>query len=448
MSLSVDAQRHILDAAPRNWRSGDPAAVPFAAACRYWIRLGFVNFGGPAGQIAMMHGDLVDERRWISEERFLHALNYCVLLPGPEAQQLAIYVGWLLHGTLGGLVAGIGFVLPSVFILLALAWTYVAYGSVPLVAALFYGLKPAVVAIVLEAVLRIGKRALETWVLVGVAAASYLGNVVFGVPFPVLVFAAGVLGFVLERTRPALGDARADADREPIADVGVAPTSARALTIVAVGTVLWFAPVLLLALWRGAGSVLVQEALFFSRAAMVTFGGAYAVLGYIRDVAVEHYGWLSGGQMMDGLGLAETTPGPLIMVTQFVGFVGAWQHPEGLSPLVAGVVGGLVTTWVTFVPCFIWIFLGAPYIERLRGNRHLTAALSAVTAAVVGVILNLAVVFAVHAFLPDGRVDLVSIVLAIGAFAALQRWHVSMPLVIAVSAALGVVASTLGLRPG
>jgi chromate transporter len=447
MSLSVDVEGRFRGAAARKWRSGAMPPVRFAEARRYWIRLGFVNFGGPTGQIAMMHRDLVDERRWISEERFLHALSYCVLLPGPEAQQLAIYVGWLLHGTTGGLVAGIAFVLPSVFLLLALSWTYIAYGSVPLVAALFYGLKPAVVAIVLEAVVRIGKRALQTWLLVGVAAASYVGNVVLGVPFPLLVFAAGVLGFVVGRARPALVGAKPDADREPIADVGAAPAWSRALTIVAVGTVLWFTPVVLLGLWRGGGSVFMQEALFFSRAAMVTFGGAYAVLGYIRDVAVQHYGWLTAGQMMDGLGLAETTPGPLIMVTQFVGFVGAWQHPEGLPPLVAGVLGGLVTTWVTFVPCFIWIFLGAPYIERLRGNRHLTAALSAVTAAVVGVILNLAVVFAVHTFLPGGNVDVFSIVVALAAFAALQRWHVSMPLVIAVSAALGAVASGLGLGP-
>ena len=422
-------------------------AVHFADACRYWVRLGFVNFGGPTGQIAMMHRDLVDARRWISEERFLHALNYCVLLPGPEAQQLAIYVGWLLHGTLGGLVAGIGFVLPSVFILLALSWVYVAYGSVPLVAALFYGLKPAVVAIVLEAVVRIGRRALKTRLLVAVAAASYLGNVVLGVPFPVIVALAALGGFAIGRVRPALVGVAANRGDPVALDESAAPTWSRALTIVGVGGALWLAPILALVLWRGPASVFVQEAFFFSRAAMVTFGGAYAVLGYIRDVAVEHYGWLSAGQMMDGLGLAETTPGPLIMVTQFVGFVGAWQHPEGLPPWLAGTIGALVTSWVTFVPCFIWIFLGAPYIERLRGNRHLTAALSAVTAAVVGVILNLAVVFAVHTFFPAGRVDVFAIVVAVVAFTALQRWHVGMPLVIAVSAGLGIVVSALGGGP-
>ncbi|MEO6028198.1 MAG: chromate efflux transporter [Candidatus Binatia bacterium] len=422
-------------------------AVAFAEACRYWVRLGFVNFGGPTGQIAMMHRDLVGERRWISEERFMHALNYCVLLPGPEAQQLAIYVGWLLHGTLGGLVAGIGFVLPSVFILLALSWVYVAYGSVPLVAALFYGLKPAVVAIVLEAVVRIGRRALKTRLLVAVAAASYLGNVVLGIPFPVIVALAGLGGFAIGRVRPALVGVAANGGDSVVLDASPAPTWSRALTIVGVGVALWLAPILALVLWRGPASVFVQEAVFFSRAAMVTFGGAYAVLGYIRDVAVEHYGWLSAGQMMDGLGLAESTPGPLIMVTQFVGFVGAWQHPEGLPPWLAGTIGALITSWVTFVPCFIWIFLGAPYIERLRGNRHLTAALSAVTAAVVGVIVNLAVVFALHTFFPAGRVDLFALVVAAVAFTALQRWHVSMPLVIAVSAGLGVVASVLGGGP-
>jgi len=421
--------------------------VAFADAWRYWVRLGFVNFGGPTGQIAMMHRDLVDERRWISEERFLHALNYCVLLPGPEAQQLAIYVGWLLHGTLGGLVAGIGFVLPSVFILLALSWVYVAYGSVPLVAALFYGLKPAVVAIVLEAVVRIGRRALKTRLLVAVAAASYLGNVVLGIPFPVIVALATLGGFAIGRVRPALVGVAANGGGPVVLDVPVAPTWSRALTIVGVGVALWLAPIVALVVWRGPGSMFVQEALFFSRAAMVTFGGAYAVLGYIRDVAVEHYGWLSAGQMMDGLGLAETTPGPLIMVTQFVGFVGAWQHPEGLPPWLAGTIGALITTWVTFVPCFIWIFLGAPYIERLRGNRHLTAALSAVTAAVVGVILNLAAVFALHTFFSADRVDVFALVVAAVAFLALQRWHVSMPLVIAGSAGLGVVASMLGGGP-
>jgi len=421
--------------------------VRFADACRYWAVLGFINFGGPTGQIALMHQDLVDRRKWISEERFLHALNYCVLLPGPEAQQLAIYIGWLLHGTVGGLVAGTCFVLPSVVILLALSYTYVTWGTVPLVAALFYGLKPAVVAIVLEAVTRIGTRALKTRFLVAIAAASFLGNVALGLPFPLIVAAAAGLGFAVGRASPELVGIAADPVGVPHA-AGPTPVDTswrRAAIVLAVGLTLWLLPIALLIAWRGPGSVFVREALFFSRAALVTFGGAYAVLGYIRDVAVGHYGWLSAGQMMDGLGLAETTPGPLIMVTQFVGFLGAWSHPEGLSPGLAGVLGALVTTWVTFVPCFIWIFLGAPYIEGLRGNRDLGAALSAVTAAVVGVILNLGVVFALHTFLPAGGVDLVAIVVALAAYAALQRWHLGMPAVIAGSAALGVVASLSGI---
>jgi chromate transporter len=415
-------------------------AVPFATACRYWTLLGFINFGGPTGQIALMHRDLVERRRWISEERFLHALNYCVLLPGPEAQQLAIYVGWLLHGTRGGLVAGIGFVLPSVVILLVLSWMYVAYGNVPLVAALFYGLKPAVVAVVLEALVRIGKRALKTPLLVTIAAASFVGHTALGISFPLIVAGAALLGFAIGRTRPALLAVAAASDAAPAADLGPAPTWRRAGVVLAVGLTLWVTPIALLAAWRGTASVWVQEALFFSRAAMVTFGGAYAVLGYVRDVAVEHYGWLTAGQMMDGLGLAETTPGPLIMVTQFVGFLGAWNHPGDMHPLAAGILGGLVTTWVTFVPCFIWIFLGAPYIERLRGNRDLAAALSAVTAAVVGVILNLGVVFAVHTFVPaGGGIDVFAVTVTIAAFAALQRWHLGMPLVIGACALLGVI---------
>jgi chromate transporter len=419
-------------------------AVPFRVALHYWTVLGFINFGGPTGQIAMMHRDLVERRRWISEERFLHALNYCVLLPGPEAQQLAIYIGWLLHGTRGGLVAGIGFVLPSVVILLVLSWVYVAFGNVPLVAALFYGLKPAVVAVVLEALVRIGRRALKTALLVAIAAASFLGHTALGVPFPLIVAGAALLGFSVGRGRPSLLAVTA-ADPARTADVGPAPTWRRAAVVLAVGLSLWIAPIVVLAAWRGTTSVWVQEALFFSRAAMVTFGGAYAVLGYIRDVAVEHYGWLTAGQMMDGLGLAETTPGPLIMVTQFVGFLGAWNHPDGMPPLAAGILGGLVTTWVTFVPCFIWIFLGAPYIERLRGNRDLSAALSAVTAAVVGVILNLGVVFALHTFVPDGGgIDLFAVTVAIAAFVALQRWHLGMPLVIGVCALLGVAWRSVG----
>ena len=416
-------------------------AVRFGDAFRYWLRLGFVNFGGPAGQIALMHRELVERRCWISEPRFLHALNFCMLLPGPEAQQLAIYIGWLLHGTAGGVVAGVFFVLPSVFILLVLSYVYAAYGAVPIVAAIFYGLKPAVVALVLEAVLRIGRRALKGWVPVALAVTAFVAIFALGVPFPMIVAGAAVLGLVAERTRPGLfGVAPGDEEGAAGAAVAGATSVARSVRVGAICAALWIAPIVLVGVWRGTRSVLFHEALLFSKAAMVTFGGAYAVLAYIRDMAVTRYGWLVPGQMLDGLGLAETTPGPLIMVTQFVGFVAAWNHPEGLSPTTAGVIGALLTTWVTFVPCFLWILLGAPYIERLRGNRQLGAALAAITSAVVGVVANLAVVFAVHTFLPaPGAVDAFAVTLGAGAFLALQRLHVGMPLVVAGCIVCGLV---------
>jgi chromate transporter len=424
-----------------------PPRVFFGDAFRYWLRLGFVNFGGPAGQIALMHRDLVERRRWIREDRFLHALNFCMLLPGPEAQQLAIYVGWILHGTAGGVVAGVFFVLPSVVLLLGLSYAYAAYGAVPLVAAVFYGLKPAVVALVLEALLRIARRALRTSLSVALAAAAFIAIFAFAVPFPAIVAAAALVGLLVERVRPELLGLRAsvDEDGDPGDAGGAAPVTVRATlrrsaAVILVCGLLWLTPVVLVAVWRGTESVLFQEALLFSKAAMVTFGGAYAVLAYIRDMAVARYGWLAPGQMVDGLGLAETTPGPLIMVTQFVGFVAAWNHPEGLTPARAGVVGALLTTWVTFVPCFLWIFLGAPFIERLRGNRRLGAALSAITSAVVGVIANLAVVFAVHTFLPaPGVLDPFAVLLAAAAFCALQRLHLGMPLVVGGCIVLGIV---------
>jgi chromate transporter len=442
--VSAETQRHPIG------MDASPPAVSFREAFRYWVTLGFINFGGPTGQIAIMHRDLVERRRWISEERFLHALNYCMLLPGPEAQQLAIYVGWLLHGTRGGIVAGAFFVLPSIFILLALSWVYAALGTVAWVAALFYGIKPAVVAVVGEAVIRIGRRALTTRFLVAVAAAAFAAIAVLHVPFPLIIAGAALLGLAVQRARPDLiavpGTAPGTAAARPATAVsddaparaGSHPTLRRSLTVVAVCVSLWFAPVLALALWRGPDSVLVQEAIFFSKAAMVTFGGAYAVLAYITQQAVHHYGWIAPGQMLDGLGLAESTPGPLIMVTQFVGFLGAWHHPEGLPRLLAATLGALVTTWSTFVPCFLWIFLGAPYIERLRGNRRLGAALSAITAAVVGVVLNLAVFFARHTLVPPVLgVDLFAFALAATAFVGLQRYHWNMIAVLGASAAAG-----------
>jgi chromate transporter len=433
-------------------------AVSFAEAFRYWLKLGFINFGGPTGQIAMMHKALVEEKKWISEERFLHALNYCMLLPGPEAQQLAIYIGWLLHKTMGGVIAGVFFVLPSVFILLALSLIYVLYGNVPWVTAFFYGLKPAVVAVVAEAVIRIGKRTLRNELLVAIAALAFIGIYFYQVPFPLIVLSAGVLGFLGDRFAPGKFTVRKSAPRNS-ANVETSPTVIsddavplehtglswrRSFKVILVCVVLWFAPIVILGLLRGWDDILVQEGLFFSKAAMVTFGGAYAVLAYLAQQAVEYYGWIKAGQMLDGLGLAETTPGPLIMVTQFVGFLGAYNHPHGLDPVVAGILGALVTTWSTFSPCFLWIFLGAPFIEYLRRNEKISSILTAVTAAVVGVVLNLAVFFTQHTLFPKGTgPDWFGIVVAVAAFVAMIRLHWSMPVVIGSAGALGFLWKVL-----
>ena len=375
-----------------------------------WLRVAALSFGGPAGQIAVMHRILVEEKRWISEERFLHALNYCMLLPGPEAQQLATYIGWLMHRTLGGIIAGVLFVLPGAVAIMALSYVYAAWGSVPIVVALFFGLKAAVLAIVVEAVFRIGKRALKSQVMIGLAAAAFVGIFFLGVPFPVIVLGAALIGFVggmmgLAAFRGANGHGPGKTKgSEPVVDslLGedlpehVRPSVRRALQVSAVWLALWLIPVAAL-LWAfGDASVFSQIAVFFSKMAMVTFGGAYAVLAYVAQQAVEHYGWLKPGEMLDGLGMAETTPGPLIMVLQFVGFMAAFRDPGSLSPMLAGTLGGLLATWVTFTPCFLWIFLGAPFVEKLRGNKVLNAALSAITAAVVGVVLNLAIWFAIH----------------------------------------------------
>jgi chromate transporter len=403
----------------------------FAEAFRFWLKLGFISFGGPTGQIAIMHIELVEKRRWISEDRFLHALNYCMLLPGPEAQQLAIYVGWLLHKTRGGIVAGVFFVLPSMFILWMLSWIYVSFGSVPAVAAVFYGLKPAVLAIVAAAVLRIGGRALKNEMLWGVAALAFLATYK-GVPFPVVMVAAAIIGLIGGRFCRSkflvIGGHHPGASDAVLGDGSVSPEHARpslgrALRVLAVCLALWWTPVLLIARGLGSGHTLFREAVFFSKAAMVTFGGAYAVLPYVSQQAVHTHHWLSMGQMLDGLGLAETTPGPLIMVLQFVGFLGAWNQPGALSPLFAATLGALITTWCTFVPCFLWIFLGAPHIEQLRGNEKLSTALSAVTAAVVGVILNLAVWFGLPVLFPaPGRLDGFAAALAAIAFLGMARW--------------------------
>ena len=371
----------------------DSPPPSFAEATRTWMRIGFLSFGGPAGQIAVMHRILVEEKRWISEQRFLHALSYCMLLPGPEAQQLATYVGWLLHGTRGGLVAGILFVLPGLVAVMALSLIYVLWQQHPLLQAVFLGLKAAVIALVIEALVRIGKRALKDNTSRGIAALSFLALAVANLPFPLVVLGAGAAGYLMARsTVSTAGD---------VLSAGAAPPreaqpGRRAFRLLALWLPLWFAPVGLAAWWCGPEHVITQLGVFFSQMAVVTFGGAYAVLSYVAQQAVEHFGWITPGQMLDGLGLAETTPGPLILVVQFVGFLAAYQTAGGDSPVLAGVIGALITVWVTFVPCFLWIFLGAPHVERMRENRALSGALSAITAAVVGVIASLALWFATH----------------------------------------------------
>lgn len=392
-----------------------PPHPTFREAFWVWCRVAALSFGGPTAQIAVMHRLLVDEKKWISEHRFLHALNYCMLLPGPEAQQLAVYIGWLLHGTRGGLVAGTLFIVPGFVAIMVLSILYVLAQSQEAAAvshvvnAVFYGLKPAVAAIVAEAVIRIGRKVLKNRVMVAIAASAFAGIFIFELPFPLIILAAGLTGFIGGKVWPRTfqvikqhGEGPAD-DRRAVdaAAERVQPSLARSLLISAIWLTLWFAPLGLLAWWLGPESVYVQEGIFFSQTAVLTFGGAYSVLAYIGQEAVNRFGWLKPAEMMDGLGMAETTPGPLIMVVQFVGFMGAYRNPGDLPPLVAGMLGAVITVWVTFVPCFFWIFLGAPYIERLRGNLNLSAALSSVTAAVVGVVLNLAIWFGIHVLFAD-----------------------------------------------
>ncbi|MCC6778214.1 MAG: chromate efflux transporter [Hyphomicrobiales bacterium] len=401
------ADQAFAESSIRTTRGSDVGAFPsLGEAFRVWLRVALLSFGGPAGQIAVMHRILVEEKRWVSESRFLHALNYCMLLPGPEAQQLATYIGWLMHRTLGGIVAGVLFVIPGIIAIMVMSWIYAAWGSVPLIVALFFGLKAAVLAIVLEAVLRIGKRALQNKVMVTIAAAAFIAIFFFDGPFPLVILGAALVGFVGAYSGKAAfvlkgGHDDGKQNRGPSllgeeTPEHARPTIAKALTVSSIWLALWLAPVVTLVAVLGAGNVFGQIAIFFSKMAMVTFGGAYAVLAYVAQQAVEHYGWLKPGEMLDGLGMAETTPGPLIMVLQFVGFMAAFRDPGTLTPMMAGTLGGLLATWVTFTPCFLWIFLGAPFIEVLRGNRSLNGALSAITAAVVGVVLNLAIWFALH----------------------------------------------------
>lgn len=381
--------------------------VSLRGALGVWTRVALLSFGGPAGQIAVMHRVLVEEKRWIGETRFLHALNYCMLLPGPEAQQLATYFGWLMHRTVGGIIAGGLFILPGIIAIMALSYVYAGWGSVPLVAALFFGLKAAILAVVLEAVIRIGRRALRNRAMLSLAGVAFIGIFFLDVPFPVIVFGAGLIGYLGGRGGFAsfqVGGHRGNANDGVVADglLGeelpehARPTIGRALRVSAVWLALWLMPVLVLLIVWGADDTYSRIAIFFSKMAVVTFGGAYAVLAYVAQQAVETYGWLQPGEMLDGLGMAETTPGPLIMVLQFVGFMAAFRDPGALPPMLAGTLGGLLATWVTFAPSFLWIFLGAPFIELLRGNKAVSGALAAITAAVVGVILNLAVWFAVH----------------------------------------------------
>ena len=429
-----------------------PARPTFAEATRFWLKLGFISFGGPTGQIAIMHAELVEKKKWISEARFLHALNYCMLLPGPEAQQLATYVGWLLHRTWGGIVAGALFVLPSAFILWLLSTVYVTYGRLAWVSAIFDGLKPAVLAIVAAAVLRIGSKALKNEIMWALAALAFAAIFFLGAPFPLIICAAALIGFVGGKLRPdkfqVLKRHGGESGGSVIGDEAVAhaaPSLGRTLGVSAVCLVLWWTPILLAGALLGWRHTLFQQGVFFSKAAMVTFGGAYAVLPYVSQQAVEHYRWLAPGQMLDGLALAETTPGPLIMVLQFVGFVGAWKLPAPFTPLVAATLGAAMTTWATFLPCFLWIFLGAPYIERLRDNARLNAALSAITAAVVGVVLNLAVWFGLHVLVPaGGPVNWWGIGVAAVAFIGMQKWRWDIFAVVGGASALGLLRWMLG----
>ncbi|WP_281806462.1 chromate efflux transporter [Methylocystis echinoides] len=424
--------------------------VSLAEASRVWAHVALLSFGGPAGQIAVMHRIIVEEKKWVSESRFLHALNYCMLLPGPEAQQLATYIGWLMHWTLGGIIAGGLFILPGAFSIMALSIIYALWGHVGIVAALFFGLKAAVLAIVIQAVVRIGKRGLKTIAMRGLAAVSFIAIFFFAVPFPLIILAAALLGYIGaaygSTAFAAVGHGDAHEDGESLlgneTPPHARPSAKQAIKISSMWLALWLVPVVGILLAAGTENVFAQIAVFFSKMAVVTFGGAYAVLAYVAQQAVETYHWLTPPEMLDGLGMAETTPGPLIMVLQFVGFMAAFRSPGDMPPLLAGALGGLLATWVTFVPCFLWIFLGAPYIETVRQNKALAGALAAITAAVVGVILNLAIWFAIHTifhktFAVEGygfsfdapvisSVDFWGLALSIAAAVAIFRFRVGM----------------------
>jgi chromate transporter len=437
-----------------------PAPVSFRQALRFWLKLGFISFGGPAGQIAIMHAELVERRRWISEKRFLHALNYCMVLPGPEAQQLATYIGWLMHRTWGGIVAGGLFVLPSLFILIGLSWLYMAQGQVPVVAGLFYGLKPAVTALVVHAAHRIGTRALKNGWLWGIAAAAFVAIFAVDLPFPLIVLGAAAIGAVGGRRAPGVfavgghgGTQLTGYGPALIDDDTPTPPHARfswagLARVLGVGFGLWAAAMALLAARHGWDGALTQMGWFFTKAALLTFGGAYAVLPYVYQGAVEQHQWLTGTQMIDGLALGETTPGPLIMVVAFVGFVGGWAGkvfgPDAL--FAAGAAAATVVTFFTFLPSFVFILAGGPLVETTHGNLKFTAPLTAITAAVVGVILNLALFFAVHVLWPQGlpgRFDWVSALISLGVGFALFRFKVGVVPLLGACAAIGVLLTQI-----
>ncbi len=448
----------------------DPGVAPrhptLREATAVWAKIGLLSFGGPAGQIALMHKELVEDRRWIAESRFLHALNFCMLLPGPEAQQLATYIGWLLHGTRGGVIAGTLFVLPGFAVIMALSALYSAFHETSWLASLFFGLKAAVLAIVIEAVIRVGRRALKNQVMAGLAVVAFIALFAFDVPFPIVVLIAGVVGYVGTRVNPTIfapsGHKAAAPDLPSVIGEGFAerrPTAGSTVGTIVTWVFLWAAPLVIIVPLLGWSSTFASLWTFFSQMAVVTFGGAYAVLAYVAQEAVQDFGWLQPGEMVDGLALAETTPGPLVMVLSFVGFLAAYRDPLGLVPMVSGFLGGALTTCVTFVPCFLWIFLGAPYIERLRSNKALSGALSAITAAVVGVILNLAIWFGLHVLFgrvgtfeagsvsiasPDlTSINWIAVALSVVAIVCLFRLKLGILKTLGICGALGLVAVLL-----
>jgi chromate transporter len=450
----------------------EPHGVPFSEAMKVWLRVAALSFGGPAGQIAVMHRIVVEEKKWIGDQRFLQALNYCTLLPGPEAQQLATYIGWLMHRTAGGLLAGTLFVLPGLLAIMALSWIYVLPGKVTLVQGLFFGLKAAVLVIVVEAVLRVGKRALRNNAMRMLAAAAFVAIFFYGVPFPLIIVVAGLIGFVGARAgwAPFLAGGGHGAaggthvsDAQSLLGEGT-PAHARpnlrwSLAIGGLFLALWLVPVAWLSMQLGPGNVFADIGIFFSKMAVVTFGGAYAVLAYVAQQAVESYGWVTAGEMLDGLGMAESTPGPLIMVTQFVGFLAAFRDPGAMHPLLAGTLGGLLTTWVTFTPCYLWIFVGAPFVEMLRANKALAGALAAITASVVGVILNLAVWFGLQVLFAElrpvsflgaavdvpvlGSANIAAVALAAACAVAVFRFKFGMIPVLLASSMAGIVYAVM-----